>query len=42
MGSYVCAAMLCPGLKPDMVSYNAVISACEKGAVLLQALTSAR
>ena len=29
--------MLRSALKPDMVSYNAVISACEKGEELLQA-----
>ena len=27
----VCADMLCQAMTPNMVSYNALISACEKG-----------
>ena len=33
----VCAEMLRQALEPDMVSYNAVISACEKGDELRRA-----
>ena len=39
---HVCAAMLCQALKATMVSYDAGISACEKGKELRRALTSGR
>ena len=42
MGIDVCTARQRCALKPDMVRYNAVISACEKGKELRRALTSVR
>ena len=33
----VCVALLCQALQPTMVSYNALISACEKGEELRRA-----
>ena len=38
----VCAAMLCQALKATMVSYDAGISACEKGKELRRVLTAVR